>query len=262
MKQCKSSNNFLSKKSKIHPTDFVSGFLLLQNKYFVSILVDDSKKIPEKPNLSDDNAIGVDVGLTHFATLSTGEKIKNPRFLKKKIRQLKIAQRRASRKKKGSANRKKANLKVAKIHEKIANARRDFLHKLTSKLVGENQAIIVEDLKIKDMMQNSYLAQSIGDVSWSEFIRQLEYKAEWYGVHLIKVDPKNTSKTCSNCGYINKNLRLEHRCWECPVCDTEHDRDVNAAKNILRRGTAEVKPVERTGLPDAVKQEVGDRHSE
>jgi putative transposase len=228
-------------------------------KYFISLVTDNSEKLSKKFNISKNNAVGVDLGLTHYAILSTGEKINNPQFLKKKLRQLKIAQRKASKKKKGSKNRKKANLKTARIHEKIFNKRQDFLHKTTSALISKNQTICVEKLNVKGMMKNQRFAQGIGDVSWSEFIRQLEYKADWYGKNLIKVDPKNTSKMCSSCGFIKKDLRLEHRSWKCSICYVEHDRDVNAAINILRRGTADVKPVEKTCQEDSAKQEVNSR---
>lgn len=232
----------------------------ITDKYFISILVEDEKLIPKKKEII--NSIGIDVGLISFATLSNGEKVRNRRFLKKKQGQLKRAQRKASKKKKGSKNRKKANKKTAIIHEKINNQRKDFLHKLSSRLINENQVIAIEDLKVKNMQKNHKLAQAIGDVSWYEFRRQLEYKAEWYGVQLIKVNPAYTSKTCYNCGYINENLILKDRHWVCPNCKSALDRDINAAKNILGRASPEVKPVEKIldlgnqTKQSSVKQEV------
>ncbi len=183
-------------------------------------------------------AVGIDVGITHFATLSTGEKIENPRHLKRSLRKLRKSQRALCRKKKGSSNRNKARLLVARLHAKVADARRDFQHKLTTRLVRENQAICIESLNVSGMLKNRKLARSIADASWSEFFRQLAYKAKWYGRQLVAVDRFfPSSKTCSECGVVLKKLPLSERSWTC-MCGVKHDRDLNAAKNIRTAGLA------------------------
>lgn len=203
-------------------------------QYFISILVDTGIEIPNKPILSSkEDILGVDVGLTHFCITSTGEFIDNPRFLKKNLRKLKQLQRKLSHKQKGSKNRIKAKLKVAKLHQTIVNKRTDFLHKLSTKLISENQAVAREDLSVAGMMKNHKLAKAISDVSWSEFDRQLAYKAEWSGKHFLKIGRfEASSKTCNCCGYHNKELSLADRECKCPSCGAEYNRDVNAAKNI------------------------------
>lgn len=204
-------------------------------KYFISILVEDRKKIPKKRRFNSNSTVGIDVGITHFATLSNGEKIENPKYLKKSIDRLKVLQKRASKKQKGSANRKKANLKVSLLHERIANQRSDFLHKFTHKIVSENQAVAIENLNIKGMMQNHCLAQAISDAGWSECFRQLEYKTEWTGKTLLQIGRfDKSSKICSCCGTINNSLTLGDRFWTCANCKTEHDRDWNASINIKK----------------------------
>ncbi|MGI6502385.1 MAG: RNA-guided endonuclease TnpB family protein [Candidatus Methanoculleus thermohydrogenotrophicum] len=202
-------------------------------KWFVSILVDDEKNEPEPAPISRDTTLGIDVGLTDFATFSTGEKIENPRYLRNSLRRLRVLQRRVSRKVKGSKNREKAILKRARCHEKIANQRNDFLHKLSFRVVSENQAIAVESLNVGGMMKNHHLAQGIGDVSWYTFFTMLDYKCLKYGKTLLRIgrfDP--SSKICNRCGYLNRDLKLSHREWVCPDCGTHHDRDINAAINI------------------------------
>ncbi|MDW7732222.1 MAG: IS200/IS605 family element RNA-guided endonuclease TnpB [Methanolobus sp.] len=201
-------------------------------KYFISILVDDGQEIPEK--LSSGPSIGIDVGISHFSILSTGEKIENPRHLKKSMAKLKAEQRSLSRKKRGSSNRKKQKLVVAKLHEKVVNQRNDFQHKLSNRLVNENQVIILEDLNIKAMVKNHCLAQAISDVAWGNFITKLKYKAEWYGKTIQQIGRfVPSSKLCSICGYKNTDLTLNDRSWECLSCHTKHDRDINAAISIL-----------------------------
>ena len=180
------------------------------------------------------NQVGIDLGITSLIALSTGEKIANPKAFKAKRAKLRKVQKALSRKVKGSNNRYKARLKVAKVHEEISDARKDFLHKLTTRLVRENQTIAVEDLAVKNMVKNRKLALSISDASWGELVRQLEYKCDWYGRTLIEIDRWfPSSKRCGHCGHVVEKLPLNIREWSCPKCGTNHDRDVNAANNIL-----------------------------
>ncbi len=205
-------------------------------KYFVSVMVETPDEIPEKATITHDGTVGIDVGIKDFCTLSTGEKIENPKHLRNELARMKVLQRRASKKKKGSKNRKKAVLKVAKFHEKISNKRNDFLHKLTHRLTNENQvgSLAIEDLNIVGMMKNRCLAQAVADVSWSEFFRQLEYKTEWRGKNLLKIGRfEPSSRTCDVCGAVNRELTLSDRTWKC-ACGAEHDRDLLAARNIKR----------------------------
>ena len=204
-------------------------------KWFISILVDDGNPEPAPAPFALDTTLGIDVGLTDFATLSTGEKVANPRFLKNSLQRLKVLQQRVSRKVKGSKNRKNAIQKLARCHEKVANQRNDFLHKLSYRVVSENQAIAVESLNVAGMQKNHKLARSISDASWSAFFTMLEDKCQKYGKTLLKIgrfDP--SSKMCSKCGYLKQDLTLADREWMCPDCGTYHDRDMNAAINIKK----------------------------
>lgn len=204
-------------------------------KYFASLLFDDGK--PELDKSSDGKAVGIDLGLTHFAITSDGSKFDNPRVLKKRSKNLKRKQQKLSRKVKGSNRRRKAKRIVARVHEKIANTRKDFLHKLSRKMVNENQVICVENLAVKNMVKNHNLAKAISDVSWSEFTRMLEYKARDAGKHYVEVDRFfPSSKTCSVCLNRVGSLPLDVRSWQCKSCGTKHDRDINAAINIRNEG--------------------------
>lgn len=203
-------------------------------KYFAVLNVDFEPEF--KPN--NGNSIGIDVGLKEFYTDSNGNKIDNPKYLEKSEKKLKREQRRLSRKQKGSKNRNKQRIRVAKVHEKITNQRNDFLQKESTRLVRENQTICIEDLNIKGMLRNHRLAKAISSVSWSKFFIMLKYKATWYGSEIVRVPTMYpSSQTCSCCGYKNplvKNLAI--RSWKCPQCHTNHDRDTNASINILNKG--------------------------
>jgi putative transposase len=204
-------------------------------RYWASLLADDGELLPAPS--AEGQAVGVDVGLIHFATLSTGRKIANPRFLRRAEANLKRKQKKLSRKKKGSNSRNKARLKVARAHAKVARARTDFLHKESRRLVNENQVICFEDLNIRGMMANHKLAKAIGDVAWSTFIRFSSYKAEWDGKMVVKIHRFfKSSKTCNDCLYEMPSLPLNIRSWDCPKCGTHHDRDGNASNNIRDEG--------------------------
>ncbi|MGW5444647.1 RNA-guided endonuclease InsQ/TnpB family protein [Streptomyces asiaticus] len=206
-------------------------------RWFVSLLCEDPGV---KPLPTTDVAVGVDAGLDHLLTLSTGEKITNPRHERHDRARLAKAQRELARKAKGDgANRAKARRRVARVHAQIADRRRDTLHKITTRLVRENQTIVFEDLTVRNLLKNGRLARAISDAAWSEFRTMLEYKARWYGREVIAVDRWfPSSKLCSHCGTLQDKMPLSVRTWTCGSCGVTHDRDVNAARNILAAGLA------------------------
>jgi putative transposase len=225
------SRNFKSTPSTVTLSKDPAG------RYFVSLRLDETVKEPPQP--ISHLGVGIDFGINRTMTLSNGERIDNPRYTAKYEKRLEFLQRRLSRKQKGSANRTKAKLKVAKLHSKIADCRKDFTQKATTRIVRENQAIYLEDLSVRNMMANHKLAKAIGDCGWYEISRQLTYKSSWYARTLVKIDRfYPSSKRCSACGYTIEKLPLDVRGWQCPDCATEHDRDENAAKNILAAGQA------------------------
>lgn len=211
-------------------------------KYFVSILIDNKKELPKKKRIKNKTTVGIDVGLKSFASLSEGQVLDNPKYLAAQLKRLRVELRTLDRRYQKGAERQsngfyKQKIIVAKLYEKITNQRTDFLHKLSTSIVKQYDTICIEDLNISGMMQNDKLSRSIADVSWHSFMQMLAYKCEWNGKNLIKIgrfDP--SSKICSNCGTINKELQLSDRVWTCKNCNVTHDRDINAAINIKNFG--------------------------
>jgi len=197
-------------------------------KYFASILVDNKKELPNKKTIKEKTSIGVDLGVKTFLVTSTGLHIDNPKFLKKSLSHLKYVQRKYA-KYKG----RRTKYRLQRLHEIVANQRKDFLHKTSTLLINSHDSICIEDLNIKGMVKNHCLAQAINDVGWGEFVRQLRYKADWQGKNIIRIGRfEPSSKTCSNCGAVNKELQLKDREWACNGCNSILDRDINAAINI------------------------------
>lgn len=202
-------------------------------KYYVSVFTEQEVKELPKTN----KQVGIDLGLKDFVITSDNKKFKNNRYTKKYAKQLKKAQQHLSRKQKGSNGFEKQKLKVAKIHEKIASCRLDTLHKVSHQLVSDYDLISIEDLNVKGMIKNHKLSKHIADASWGNFVTLLQYKCDWYGKELVKVNRFYlSSKTCGDCGWINQELKLSDREWTCNSCDVVHDRDVNASRNILKEG--------------------------
>lgn len=204
------------------------------NTYYISILVEENIETKTKINKS----VGIDLGIKSYIVDSNSKEINNPKYLSKSLVKLAIEQRKLSHMKKDSINRNKQRIKVARLHHRIRNQRNDFLHQLSSKYINENQVIVLEDLDIKQMEQDSTLSRVVADASWSKFVSMLEYKGKWYGRDIIKVPTfYPSSQLCSTCGYQNKEIKnLSIRKWVCPKCGTTHSRDHNASINILNKG--------------------------
>lgn len=223
--------------------------------FWCIILVDDEKMPPLKAKMDEQTSVGIDFGIKTWATLSDGTKVENPKFLEKTERKLRLLNRRFARKQKGSKNRERARVKLAKYYERIANKREDFTNKLSTEWIRKYDTICLEDLNITGMTRNHYLARSINSAAWNSIIKKLVYKAEWYGKNLIfigRFDP--SSKMCHDCGYINKELKLSDREWTCPICGKHHDRDINAAENIKTFG---LHPQALVGIENKIPEGAG-----
>ena len=216
-------------------------------RYFASVLVDTDIQEKPKSAVKNDTTIGIDLGIKTLAVCSDGRTFDNPKNLRKSLNRLALLQKRLSRRQKGSSNRNKARIKVARLQERISNQRKDTLHKITYTLTHDSQVrtICMEDLNVKGMTRNHHLAQSVADASFGMFLTMLEYKCKWYGVNFVKIDRfAPSSKTCGKCGYVYKELKLSVRSWTCPNCGMVHDRDYNAACNIKEFGLKSL-PTER-----------------
>lgn len=230
-------------------------------KYFAAVLCEIKTPEPNKSPIVNDKALGIDLGLKSFIVTSDGEKVDNPLYLRRSIARIKVLSSRMRNKKKGSKNQKKAYLKIALVHERVGNQRKDFLQKLSTKLIRENQTVCLEDLNIEGMLNHRNLAGTIGDSGWGMFVRMCKYKSDWNGVNFLQIPRfEPSSKICSNCGATNRKLTLSIRSWTC-ICGINHDRDINAAINIKNycirhsgEGISSV-PVELPTLVGTVKQE-------
>lgn len=204
------------------------------SKYFISILVETENTIPSKTPIDENKAVGVDLGIKTFATLSDGTEIQNPKYLKKALKRLKRLQRSVSRKKKDSNNRKKAAKLLARQYEKITNKRKDFLHKTSKYLIDHYGTICLETLSASNMMKNHHLAQALSDISIGTFNAYMDYKAEWYGKNIIRIGRFEPSSKMCSCGHMHRELKLSDRVWACPICGAINQRDLLAAYNIKR----------------------------
>ncbi len=203
-------------------------------KYYVSIL---TEQVNEEDQSNTGKSIGIDLGIKDFIITSDGNKFPNYKFKKQYQNKLVKLQKHFSKKQKDSNRRERFRIKIAKLHEKITNSREDMQHKLSTALLNKYDVICLESLAVKNMMSNHRLAEAIGDAAWYSFISKLQYKAQWRGKRIIQIEQfYPSSKTCNECGYINHNLKLKDRVWICPHCGKSHDRDINAANNILNRG--------------------------
>lgn len=205
-------------------------------RYYVSLLVDDGKELPAKSPVKYDTSVGIDVGIKDFAVLSNGHVYGNPKYLEKAEARLEVLQRRLSRKQKGSNRRDRSRELLARQYEKVRNCRTNFIHQVTSRIVRENQTVIIEDLNVKGMVKNHHLAKAISSASWHEFFRQLEYKCAWSGKNLVRIGRFEPSSKMCTCGHVNNELKLSQREWTCPNCGQQNDRDILAAINIKRFG--------------------------
>jgi len=232
-------------------------------KYFISILVEVNEIIPNKKPLSENKAIGIDLGIKKFAVLSNGVEIENPKYLRKSIKKLKKLQRKVSKKVKGSSNRTKAIKQLALLHEKVTNKRNDFLHKTSHHLVTNYDTLCLETLKAGNMIKNHKLAQALSDIAIGNFNTMIDYKAEWFGTNILRIGTFEPSSKMCSCGVINKELKLSDRVWTCKECNTTHNRDVLASNNIKKfafvknntGGTPELQACGDERLLLSVKQE-------